>query len=324
MPTRIALLGTGFATRLHSRTLRRFRDVERAYASRDPARAAECATRFGGVASFGSYQDAIEDRATDVVLIATPPDQHLALTRAALAAGKHVIVEKPPFLSSTDFDEVGRLAAEARRQVMVAENYFYKPILETLRTALAEKAVGEPLIVTINALKEQETGNWRDDAALTGGGALFEGGIHWVSFLANLGPAVVDVHGFRPGDQQGPDRTMIAVFEYENGAVATLYYSWEIGSPTRGLRLSSVYGTEGAITFESNGLFLAVRGRRKRVRSPNPRDLLGYHAMFEDFFTAIRTGEAPRYDLAAARRDLELVERIYASARRPTTSQPNL
>ncbi len=317
---RIALLGCGFATRLHSRTLKGFSDVERVYASRDPRRAADCAARFGGVASFGSYDAAIEDPATDVVLIATPPDQHLALTRAALAAGKHVVVEKPPFLSSSDFDEVERAAEEAGRQVMVAENYFYKPLLATLRTTLEAGTIGEPLIITINALKEQQTGDWRDQTAVAGGGALFEGGIHWVSFLANLGPEVVDVHGFRPGRGEGPDRTMVAVFEYANGAVATLFYSWEIGSPTRGLRLSSVYGTDGAITFESNGLFLAVRGSRKTVRTPRPRDLLGYRAMFDDFFTALRENRPPRYDLAAARRDLELVERIYASAHRPDRS----
>jgi UDP-N-acetylglucosamine 3-dehydrogenase len=100
--------------------------------------------------------------------------------------------------------------------------------------------------------------------------------------------------------------------------VGTLYYSWEIGSPLKGLRLSSIYGSEGAITFETNGIFLAVRGRRKRVKLPGVRDLLGYRAMFEDFFGALREGREPRFDLAAARRDLELVERVYeTAARRP-------
>src|SRR5690606_11116839 len=96
----------------------------------------------------------------------------------------------------------------------------------------------------------------------------------------------------------------------------------EIGSPTKGLQLSTVYGTAGAITFESNGLLLAVRGARKRVSIPEPSDLLGYRAMFEDFLGAIRTGRKAAYELDLARRDLRFVERIYetaASGREPET-----
>jgi UDP-N-acetylglucosamine 3-dehydrogenase len=315
-PLRITFLGCGFATRLHSRTLRRTPGVERAYASRDPARANEFRERFGGAASFGSYDEAIHDDRTDVVLVATPPSSHLPLTLAALAAGKHVIVEKPPFLRASDFEEVERAAAAHGRSVFVAENYFYKPMTEALRSVIAERSVGEPRILTINALKEQTTGDWRDDGELAGGGALFEGGIHWINFMGSLGMEITRCHGFRPGPGEGPERTIVVVCEYEGGAIGTLYYSWEIGSPLKGLRLSALYGTEGTATFETNGLMLGVRGRRKRVRLPGVRDLLGYGAMFEDFFHSIRTGAEPRFTLRAARLDLERVEAIYRSLER--------
>lgn len=310
----IALLGCGFASRLHSRTLGRFAEVDRFYASRDESRAAEYSRRFAGAGYFGSYDAAMADPRVDVVLVATPPASHLDLTRAALAAGKHVIVEKPPFLSSTDFDEVERRAAAAGRQVFVAENYYYKPLLERLRGILAEGSIGEVRIISVNALKRQRTGDWRDANEFAGGGAFFEGGIHWVSFMANLGLTVRDAHGFNSGPHAPLDRSMVAVFRYEEGAVGTLYYSWEIGSPMRGLRLSSIHGTEGAITFESNGLFLAVRGRRLGLSMPRPTDLLGYSSMFNDFFRAIRDGAPARFDLELARRDLRLVESIYRTA----------
>ncbi|HET8653935.1 MAG TPA: Gfo/Idh/MocA family oxidoreductase [Longimicrobiaceae bacterium] len=310
---RLAFLGCGFATRLHSRTLRRFPGVERFYASRDAGRAEAYARKYGGAGSFGSYEAALADERVDVALVATPPRSHLELALAALAAGKHVIVEKPPFLRSSDFDAVARAAEAAGRRVFVAENYYYKPMAEALRGVLSAGEIGEPRIVHVNALKAQTTGDWRDREDLAGGGALFEGGIHWVNFLANLGPRVARVHGWRPGAAEGPERTAVLVFEYEGGAVGTLFYSWEIGSPLKGLHLSAVYGTAGTATFETNGLGLFVRGRRRGIRMPNPRDLLGYGAMFEDFFHSIRTGAAPRFDLAAARRDLELVEAAYTS-----------
>jgi len=130
--------------------------------------------------------------------------------------------------------------------------------------------------------------------------------------MANLGLPVLDAHGFRPGRAGGgPERSTLAVFRYAQGAVGTLYYSWEIGSPLNGVRVSSIYGSEGAITFESNGLFLGVRGRRKRVSLLKPTDLVGYRGMFRDFADAIRRNAEPRFSLDLARRDLELVEQIY-------------
>lgn len=310
----VALLGCGFATCLHSRTLRKIEGVRRIYASRDAARAKEYCGRYAGSGHHGSYEAAIADPTVDVVLIATPPATHLPLTQRALAAGKHVIVEKPPYLHSSVFDEVAGLAAAAGRRVFVAENYFYKPLLSAVRDCIASGVIGDVRLLTINALKDQKSAGWRDRPEEAGGGALFEGGIHWVSFMNGLGLTVEDVHGHRPGPKEGPDRTMLAVFRYAEGAVGTLLYSWEIGSPTKGLRLSTVYGTAGAITFESNGLLLAVRGSKKRLSIPEPTDLLGYRGMFEDFFQAIRTGGKAKYELDLARRDLQLVERIYETA----------
>ncbi len=312
----IAFLGCGFATRLHSRTLRRVPDVERFYASRDPGRAEEFSARFRGDGAFGSYEQAIEDPRVNTVLVATPPASHLQLSLRALAAGKHVIVEKPPFLRSTDFDEVEHAARTADRRVFVAENYFYKPMTRALRDLIASGGVGEPRILTVNALKQQTTDDWRDDRAVAGGGALFEGGIHWINFMGSLGLEVIRVHGFRPGSAEGPERTVVVVFEYAGGAVGTLYYSWEIGSPLKGLRLSALYGSRGTATFETNGLILGVRGTSRRLRLPGVRDLLGYGAMFQDFFHCIRTGAEPRFTLAAARLDLERVESIYRSLER--------
>jgi UDP-N-acetylglucosamine 3-dehydrogenase len=317
-PINLAFLGCGGVTRTHSRTLRKFGDVRRFYASRDRARAEAFNAELGGAGAF-TYDGALADPRIDAVLIATPPSSHLELTLAALAAGKHVIVEKPPFLRAADFDAVERARDAAGRRVMVAENYFYKPLADALRLHIARGDIGEVKVLSINAMKSQKSkGDWRDRTEMAGGGALFEGGIHWVNFMANLGLPVLDAHGFRPGRADGgPERSALAVFRYAQGAVGTLYYSWEIGSPLNGIRLSSIYGTDGAITFESNGLFLGVRGRRKRVSLLKPTDLVGYRGMFRDFVDAIRRNQEPRFHFGLARRDLELVEQIYRTMDAP-------
>ena len=82
----------------------------------------------------------------------------------------------------------------------------------------------------------------------------------------------------------------------------------------RGLRLSRVYGREGSIAFESNGLFLATWGRVRRLAFPGLRDISGRRAMWADFVPALQENREPQYDLRHARRDLELVEAVYASA----------
>ena len=310
----VAFLGCGRAAAMHSRTLSSLdRSVLRYYASRDPGRAREHAGRWAGEDAFVGYEAALRDDRVHVALVLTPPASHLEWTLAALQAGKHVIVEKPAFLRSSDFDRVRDAARGAERAVMVAENYHYKPIARALRRLFRSGTLGRILFLHVNAVKRQRAEGWRTDPSLAGGGALFEGGIHWISLLAHLGPEVRSVRAAVP-DGTGPEASVALVLEYEGGALGTLSYSWEVPSLPGGLRLSRVYGTEGSATFESNGLFLATVGRRWRLGFPGLRDLLGYRAMFADFLGALREGREPDFRLEHARRDVELVEEAYRSA----------
>ncbi len=310
-PIRLAFLGCGFATHLHSKTLSGFDNIERYYASRSLEKAKEYQTKYKGHGAFDSYEAAIESPEVDVVLVATPPVSHLELTQKALQAGKHVIVEKPPFLNSVDFDTVKKTREETGCQVFVAENYFYKPSLVKLREALRSGLIGDILFIHINALKQQKTGNWRDDASLSGGGALFEGGIHWINFIANLGLTIDSVSGLQPKQNSHIEKSILVTAQYREGAVGTLQYSWEVPSLFKGLRISRVFGREGSITFESNGIFIFVRGRKKKLIFPGLSDIAGYKAMFRDFFNALRTGESPQFSLDMAKQDLQLIEKIY-------------
>lgn len=314
-PLRLCFLGCGFVTKLHSKTLAGFKqDIHRYYASRDREKAMAYNRKYNGAGYFDSYEAAMHDPNIDVMMVATPPAMHLDLALQAMRAGKHVIVEKPPFLCSSDFDTIRTAQRDTSSRVFVAENYFYKPVARKLREVIGAGLIGEVLFVHVNALKEQKTGNWRDDAAVSGGGALFEGGIHWINFVANLGLTVKSVHGFRPGAHDGPEKSMLVAIEYSDGAVGALYYSWEIPSLFKGLRLSKIFGRKGSITFESNGLFVLVNGVRKRIIIPNLADIAGYKAMFRDFIRALRNKEEPQMNLDIAQNDLKLIETIYQSS----------
>ena len=315
-PIRIAFIGCGYATEIHSKTLQAFHGVRRFYASRNEDRAKLYNEKFSGQGFFHGYDTAIESPDIDVVLIATPPTSHLELSQKALKADKHVIVEKPPFLKSTDFDLIEKLRQESDCQLMVAENYFYKPLADRLRQILENNEIGDVLFVHANALKLQKTGNWRDDPALSGYGALFEGGIHWINFMGNIGLKINRVSGHQPLAKGDVEKSMMISIDYEQGAVGALYYSWEVPSLFKGLRISRLYGREGSITFESNGIFILVKGKRKRLILPGIKDISGYRRMFTDFMHALHSGNEPKYNLDLARKDIELIEAVYESAKR--------
>ena len=316
-PLNLVFLGCGAITASHSRTLARFRKRARCfYASRELEKAIVLESRFGGAGSYGSYEAALADGRIDVAFVATPPGTHLELAIAALRSGKDVIVEKPAFLRASDFELAEAVQSETGRRVFVAENYCYKPLARTLSAVVGAGEIGEVRFVHVNALKRQVRNDWRNDPGVAGGGALFEGGIHWIDLIANIGPRVRSAHGFRSGDPRGLERSSVVVVEYEGGGVGTLFHSWEMGSPLRGLRLSRIYGTAGSVAFESNGLFVAVYGRKSQLLFPGLRDIAGYHAMFEDFLGALETGRPPLMTLERARRGLELVEAATAEGRR--------
>ena len=326
---RVAFLGCGFITRVHSRHLAALRreargaaDVICAYASREKAKAEAFSRQHGGAASYGSYDAAIEDPAVDAVVVAVPPRFHLDLTLKALGAGKHVLVEKPAFLKAADYLTVRDARDRAGRTVLVGENDHYKPSAVALRRLIAERAIGDMVFANFTTIAKRlkSADDWRNDEAFAGGDAFFEEGIHWLHMAGSLGPAITSVQGFRPapdGDQGGPDRrakSMMIAFRYDNGAVGSLYYSREIPSLFRGLRLSKIFGREGIVTFESNGAFIVVRGKGlPRVLFPGFADIRGYRAMYRDFIAAIRKGHAPEMSVERALEDHRLMDQIYAS-----------
>jgi predicted dehydrogenase len=319
-PVRLAFLGCGFITDVHSRHLRSLRSaIVPSYASRDGAKAALFQRRFGGAASYGDYTAAIDDPATDGVVIAVPPAFHRDLALQALAARKHVLVEKPAFLTLADYDAAIAARNASGRVALVGENDHYKPQAVCLRRLIAERAVGDMVFanfVTI-ARRLKPAADWRNDETMAGGDAFFEEGIHWLHLAGSLGPRITTIHGYQPTlSQEGADRrakSMLVAFHLDNGATGAIFYSREVPSLFRGLRWSKIFGREGVITFESNGLFVVVRrGGSPKVLFPGLRDLRGYRAMYRDFVAAIRTGATPQMSLERARDDQRLMDQIFA------------
>jgi predicted dehydrogenase len=208
--------------------------------------------------------------------------------------------------------------------VLVGENDHYKPLAVRLRQLVAGGRIGEMVFAhfTTIARRLKTADDWRNDEAMAGGDAFFEEGIHWLHVAGSLGPRIVSAHGFRPSvSRSGPDRrakSMMVAFRYDNDAVGTLYYSREVPSLFRGLRLSKLFGRDGVITFESNGVFVLARGSGlPSLQFPGFRDIRGYRAMYRDFAAAAATGRTPEMSLERALEDQRLMDQIYASVTAP-------
>jgi predicted dehydrogenase len=208
-----------------------------------------------------------------------------------------------------------------KRETGPGENDHYKPLAVALRKLLAEGAIGDMVFAhfTSIAKKFKTVGDWRNDAEMAGGDAFFEEGIHWLHLAGSLGPTITKIHGYRPrpakenttaGDRRL--KSMMVAFQYDNTAAGSLYYSREIPSLLKGLRLSKLYGRKGIITFESNGLFILARGNGlPTLRLPGLRDIRGYQAMYRDFVRSIREGRSPEMSLERAMEDQRLMDQIY-------------
>ena len=152
--------------------------VLHAVAARDPRRAA--ALQPAGP-TYGDYQSLLEDDDVDAVYVALPNDDHLPWTLAALAAGKHVLCEKPLALNPDQVREIADAAKVSGRLAVEATWYRWHP--RTIRTEqlMRAGAIGEPTSMSSAfCFGNVPAGNYRLEPA-RGGGAWYDVGCYAVS-----------------------------------------------------------------------------------------------------------------------------------------------
>jgi predicted dehydrogenase len=315
---RLCIVGCGRVAHRHSKVARSLGGIHLSFASRDKAKAELYRRQHGGVAAYGSYEEACAAKDVDAVFICTPHAYHME--HATLAAGgrKAMLIEKPIARNLAELDRITAAAKQAGVPVMVAENYYFKPAVAVIREHVARGDIGETLLLEINRTNRGAITGWRADAELMGGGALLEGGVHWVNYLVSLaGSDVREVMAAKPTKAYPPvapfEDTVELVAKFSDGAIGKLLHSWYLRNRLKGVQLSKLYGTDGNIVFETNGIFALVAGKRTRLRVPGLADLMGFRGMLDHFVKVVRDGVNPGMTLAVARRDLAIVEAAYRS-----------
>ena len=142
------VIGTGIGCQTHVQALRRAGFDVAALVGRDRGRTSERAARVGIPGAFTSLTDALADTDVDAVVVATPPDTHAELVLEAVAAGKHVVCEKP---FARDRGEAVRMLAAAEEAGvvhLVGTEYRWGATQGLATRAIAGGAVGTPRLAT--------------------------------------------------------------------------------------------------------------------------------------------------------------------------------
>lgn len=176
--------------------------------------------RYPGVRCVSSYEELLAAQDVEAIALATPAASHEAMARAALRAGKHVLVEKPIATSSAGARALIEAARAAARVLMVGHTFEYNPAVLRLREVVRSTAFGRPVYAYTTRVN---LGQIRDDV-----NAMWNLAPHDISillFLFDELPLAVTATGkafVRPEQED----VVFAYLEFPSGAVAHLHVSW--------------------------------------------------------------------------------------------------
>jgi predicted dehydrogenase len=232
-----------------------------AVGSRDHVRAERFATAHGIPTTHLGYRDLVEDPQVDVVYVATPHSEHRDHALLAIAAGKHVLVEKAFTRNAGEAEEVFAAARAAGVFVMEAMWTRHLPHVAALHQVIDSGEIGQ--VVTVQADHGQyfpfDPAHRLYDPALAGG-ALLDLGVYPVSFAHDLLGVPDEVRAVGRLTETGVDGQIGMALSYGDRAQALLTTTLWARTPTT----AAISGTEGTITVE--GSFYAPTSFRVQRR----------------------------------------------------------
>lgn len=300
----------------------------------DVERAAAVLGRTTTVRATGSYEAVLADPAVAAVAIATPAATHFDLVRAALEAGKHVLVEKPLTPSVAEGEKLADLARRSGLVLMCDHTYCYTPAVQRIRELIRGGEIGDLQFVDSVRIN---LGLVQPDVDV-----LWDLAPHDLSILdfvlpQDVTPVAVAAH---VGDPIGADRACLAYLSLwlSNGALAHMHLNWL--SPTKirttvfgGSRRTIVWNDlnpAGRLAVHDRGVdrqqvaSLAQDERRQALISYRTGDTLvpalpereALMSVMAEFSSAIAENRPPLTDAGAGLRVLALLEAATRSAER--------
>ena len=333
------IIGAGAIAEVHARAVKTIMDVELVgIFDLNPLKTLIFSQQYN-CKPFASADELCDDSKIDIVCICTPSGLHLEPALQVINAGKNCIIEKPLEITLERCDRI--IDAGIKHRVMVAGIFpmrFSKVNIE-LKKAVEEGRFGK-LIMGDAYIKWHRTPEyykdvkWRSSMRLSGGGAVMSQGIHSVDLLQWFMGKVEAVSAFSGclgHTNLEVEDSAVASLRFASGALGVIEASTAINPGF--YRKIEILGTNGSVIVEEENIaiwkFDEERDTDQKVREKysgghksgggvsDPRAIsdIGHLRQLLDFIKAIDNGHAPAIDAMEARKAVELVLAIYASAR---------
>ena len=326
MTLRLAVLGHGFISDLHTRAAREVGAEVVVVAGRDAQRAAAFAARHDIARATDDWLAAVTADDVDAVVIGTPNALHHPQALAAIAAGRHVLVDKPMATTVDEAIDIRDTAAAAGVVVCVGHMWRYRDEVVALRDRIAAGDLGG-IVRTRGYGIHAGWGpsGWFTDPALSGGGALIDMGIHAIDtarFLLGdpVARRVVASLGRHHGDYDDTiDDDGVVLIDWSDGVRSVVESGWWQPVLDGVEADTEVYGTAGHARIWP--MFTSA--------TPPPADyehcaLPMYAAQMADFVACCATGGTPVASAEVGLEAMRIVAAAYESAAEldtgPTTS----
>ena len=279
---RVGIVGTGSIGGVHARAALLTGATLVGVVASTPERSVAAARALGAGSGFSSAEALIADGGIDVVHICTPNHLHLPLALAALAAGKHIVCEKPIALDAEGAAEIADAARESGLVATVPFAYRYYPIVREAR-ARARASLGELRVLHGGYLQDWllEAGDddWRVDSDLGGASRAFADiGSHWcdlIEFVSgqriiSLVAQTVIAHPERASSGVETEDIVTVMFRTDGGVVGTAVIS-QVAAGRKNHLWFELSGSEETVYFDQERPETLWAGRR-RASQVIPRD----------------------------------------------------
>ncbi|HEY5515889.1 MAG TPA: Gfo/Idh/MocA family oxidoreductase [Pengzhenrongella sp.] len=329
MTFKAAIVGTSAVAHLHAQAVIADPRVDLVAVSyRSAARRDAFADQYDVAGRYATITELLAGEQLDVVILCTPPDLHLEQALTAYGAGVHVICEKPPALSLAELDEMQAAAAGLVLAVVFQQST--GSAAAHVRNLLDTGAFGRPLLAQCQTLWLRQDGyyaaDWRGTWDGEGGGTTLGHGIHQMDLLAHLlgDWAEVDARLWRLARDIEMEDVSTATIRFANGVVAVAVSSVLSPRETSYVRIDTELATvEVEHLYGHSGdswRITPARGVSDEQAAgwalPALDEPSRHGPLVRAVIDALSTG-SPLPDLVThARRPLELVTAIYASATR--------
>ncbi|BBY62454.1 oxidoreductase [Mycolicibacterium helvum] len=294
--------------------------VVAAVGARDQTSADEFAAKHGIAKSYGSYEALIDDPDLDAIYVLVPTSLHGKWTKAALAAGKHVLVEKPFTANAAEAQEIADLSAKSDRVVMEAIQFRHHPLTRRVEQIIASGEIGklQRVDVTLCVMLPTFKANCYNYAL--GGGAMMDAGSYVTNMARTFGGSTPEVVSAQAKLQKPMvDRAMKAELRYAGGHTGRLKCAlWSANLFRASAR---VVGDDGELRWFSPAapnLFprLEIRsanGKRAERFSRRPT----YSFQLEAFAGSVLRGETVRTSPQDALENMSVIDAVYRAAGLP-------